>query len=141
MLMRGSSTWWADPIACLSGGILKRLQWRSPYDTAGGQTIFRVSPDVFISPSLRNLVARVFASADPLGVAVCDDDDAVAGANTESDLGQESDGRLIKPICYLKQTSSTSCVSCCLALLVPYQRLCAGFQERLHDAHCLGFII
>lgn len=103
--------------------------------------IFRVLPGVSIFPLLRNLVARVSASADPLSVAVCDDDDAVAGANTESDLGQESGGGPIKSICYLKQTSSTSCVSCCLALLVSYQRLCAGFQERLHDAHCLGFII
>jgi hypothetical protein len=77
MSKRSSSTWWADPNGCLSGGILKRLQWRSPCDTAGGQTIFRVLPGGSIFPSLRNVVVRASVPADPLALAVCDDDDVV----------------------------------------------------------------
>jgi hypothetical protein len=44
--------------------------------------IFRVLPGVSIFPCLRTVVARASASADPLAVAVCDDDDAAAGVKT-----------------------------------------------------------
>jgi hypothetical protein len=56
------------------------LQWRSPCDTAGGQMIFRVLPDVSIFPLLRTLIAGVSAPAHPLAVAVWDVDDPVPSA-------------------------------------------------------------